>query len=134
MPIQMHLIRKILKCFSLTAAMFVFQACYGTNYYMDETNMAFRVVSEKTGEPIPGVKVETQLVDSTGDNALSNWALCCYTDSLGIAEVYTIVGEESSTTKFRFTDTNAVYSVKDTIVDDLAGTIEIVLSPARNAR
>lgn len=130
----MRLIRKILKGISLTAAMFVFQACYGTQYYFDETNLTFRVVSEETGEPLPDVKVETQLAENDttggGDNY---WSLCCYTDSMGVADVYAITSSDLTSTKFRFTDTNSHYAVKDTVVDEWSDTVEIVLSRVRHA-
>lgn len=130
----MKLIRKILKGISLTAAMFVFQACYGTQYYFDETNLTFRVVAEETGEPLPNIRIESQLFDDEiSDEEMGGWALCSYTNDEGIADVYALVNSETSDTKFRFTDTTAHYAVKDTVVNQWSDTVEIVLTRVHDA-
>ena len=58
----MKWLHNLLKGFSLTGALFVFQACYGTPCvppYQDGeyTPMSFSVVSHKTGEPLKGIKI-----------------------------------------------------------------------------
>lgn len=59
----MKWLHNLLKGISLTGALFVFQACYGTPMpplYEDsgEAPMSFSVVSHATGLPIQGVKVQ----------------------------------------------------------------------------
>ena len=64
----MRLLRKILGGISLTAAMFVFQACYGTEPYCEQWGeYIFHVVDDKDGTPIPDVSV-TQLHHINNDN------------------------------------------------------------------
>ena len=85
----MKLLRKILGGISLTAAMFVFQACYGTDYYCPSVEYNFRVVDLK-GTPIPDIKVSSQW-QSNSDYEY-NWIDNCSTDSAGIA----LSGEEDT--------------------------------------
>jgi hypothetical protein len=58
----MKWLHNLLKGFSLTGALFVFQACYGTPdapLYEEGgyAPMSFSVVSHATGEPLKGIKV-----------------------------------------------------------------------------
>ena len=53
----MNWIRKALKGISLTAALFVFQACYGTMQDYYEAKVTFHVVDDNTGEPLQGVDI-----------------------------------------------------------------------------
>lgn len=60
---DMKWLHHLLKGFSLTGALFVFQACYGTPYSPlydergEEAPMSFSVVSRSTGEPLKGIKI-----------------------------------------------------------------------------
>ena len=53
--------RNILKGASLTGALFVFQACYGSrNPYYEEGGLApmtFTITSHATGEPLEGIRI-----------------------------------------------------------------------------
>jgi hypothetical protein len=53
------LFQKIIGLFSLTALVFVFEACYGTPQdFGEDVEISGRVKSAVTGEAIQGVKVE----------------------------------------------------------------------------
>ena len=124
----MKYLRKILKGVSLTAALFVFQACYGTP--QDEVyfqNVAFRVVSSDDGQPIPNVDIMYQYQNGTGFNDV-DWFEFGKTDSQGLN-----IGSLEDCgvpTMFRFKDANSAYVVKDTVLTRLyeADTVDIVLS------
>ena len=109
----MKLLRKILGGISLTAAMFVFQACYGTDYYCPSVEYNFRVVDLK-GTPIPDIKVSSQW-QSNSDYEY-NWIDNCSTDSAGIAHFW-MEDCEGLDIKFRFSDDDSVYAVYDTIIN-----------------
>ncbi|MBO4600009.1 MAG: hypothetical protein J5641_04645 [Bacteroidales bacterium] len=122
----MKILRNLLKGVSLTAAMFVFQACYGTEPDWNYANMTFRVVSEKTGEPLPDIKVMMQPL-SHSDSYHYDWQLLGYTDSTGV--VSDMVADMGTEFCCRFSDNDSVYAVKDTIIQNLnVDTIDIVLS------
>lgn len=124
----MKYLRKILKGVSLTAAMFVFQACYGT--LQDEgywQNVAFRVVSSDDGQPIPNVDIMYQY-QRGGDYHDQDWLEFGKTDSLGFNSG--ILEDCGVPTMFRFKDANSTYDVKDTVLTRLydVDTVDIVLS------
>jgi hypothetical protein len=55
---QSILLRKILGGLSLTSALFMFQACYGTGPdYKPDILIEGRVTSARTGDPIKGIKI-----------------------------------------------------------------------------
>lgn len=79
----MKWLHNLLKGFSLTGALFVFQACYGTPesmsplYYENgEAPMTFSVISRSTGHPLSGIKIfskagnnqEQQEIGVTGED------------------------------------------------------------------
>jgi hypothetical protein len=124
----MKYLRKILKGVSLTAALFVFQACYGTP--QDEVyfqNVAFRVVSSDDGQPIPNVDIMYQYLNGTGFNDV-DWFEFGKTDSQGLN--IGSLEDRGFPTMFRFKDANSAYVVKDTVLTRLyeADTVDIVLS------
>ena len=125
----MRLLRKIFGGISLTAAMFVFQACYGTEPYYSYSRgqqVNFRVVDAVSGEPIPDIKVRYQ-PQSNSDSYVYDWSGLGYTDSNGLMSSRLM--EYEGNTKFRFVDEDSVYAVKDTIltyIDDY-DTIRIAL-------
>ena len=108
----MKLLRKILGGISLTAAMFVFQACYGTDYYCPSMEYNFRVVDAK-GTPIPNIKVSTQK-QSNGDYVY-DWYFQGVSDSAGLAHLW-VEDCNGLDVKFRFSDDDSVYAVYDTII------------------
>jgi len=128
----MKLLRKLFKGISLTAAMFVFQACYGTYEGWSESNMTFYVVSAEDGQPMPNVKIRSQL--HTGDTAY-DWHLLGYTNDEGIATVWVAPNYDGiSYTLFRFIADDPAYAVKDTAINGISNTVNIVLSKADNAQ
>ncbi len=128
----MKLIRNMLKGISFTAAMFVFQACYGTGEWNGDSNITFHVVSAEDGSPMANVKIRSQL--QVADTAY-DWHLLGYTNDEGIASVWTANDyERDHQTLFRFVADDPAYAVKDTILKGLHNTVEIALSKADNAQ
>lgn len=125
----MKWIRKALKGISLTAAMFVFQACYGTmdDYY--DHQVTFRVVDGQTGEPIQGVQVwmtDVRYSDST-DYETSR-TLQEYTDENGKASLWVC----SCLERFTFIDGDSMYTTFDTVFrPESTCTIDIRLKKAQ---
>ena len=120
----MKWLRKILKGVSLTAAMFVFQACYGTmeDYY--ESNVTFHIVDVDTGEPMSGVRVWVTNVTSEYRAIEGTRYLAEYTDENGMATVWTSAGVE----QFTFVDKDSLYTPVDTLINpDYVDTVDIVL-------
>jgi hypothetical protein len=130
----MNIIRKLLKGISLTAAMFVFQACYGTNEWNSDTDLTFRVVSAEDGSPLPHVKIRSQL--QCGDSA-QDWYLLGYTNDEGICSVWVANNYSGNTqTLFRFVADDPAYAVKDTLFNGYINrdTVNIALSKVDNAQ
>lgn len=117
-----------MKGISLTAAIFVFQACYGPmeDYY--STKVTFRVVSNDTGEPIQGVAIWAQSLNSSDSNANGNPRyIADYTDKNGMATIWA----EPCLKQYSFVDRDSIYIPTDTIVNPMkADTIDIVLKKA----
>lgn len=130
----MKIIRNLLKGISLTAAMFVFQACYGTDRdWYGENNMTFHVVSAEDGSPMPHVKIRSQL--QVGDTN-QEWYLLGYTNDEGIASVWVDYNYgDNFQTLFRFVADDPDYAVKDTLLNkDYHHDIKIVLSKVDHAQ
>ena len=130
----MKIIRNLLKGISLTAAMFVFQACYGTDSdWYGEKNMTFHVVSAEDGSPMPHVKIRSQL--QVGDTN-QEWYLLGYTNDEGIASVWVDHNfSDNAQTLFRFVADDPDYAVKDTLLNnDYHHDIKIVLSKVDHAQ
>lgn len=130
----MKIIRNLLKGISLTAAMFVFQACYGTDRdWYGENNMTFHVVSAEDGSPMPHVKIRSQL--QVGDTN-QEWYLLGYTNDEGIASVWVDHNfSDNAQTLFRFVADDPDYAVKDTLLNnDYHHDIKIVLSKVDHAQ
>ena len=120
----MNWIRKALKGISLTAAMFVFQACYGTmNDYYD-AKVTFHVVDED-GDPLEGVGIYAQELNPGDSSALNDYQdLVEYTDSNGLASWWTY----GSLQRLTFADKDSLYAPVEAIVrTDEADTINVVL-------
>ena len=128
----MKFIRNLLKGISLTAAMFVFQACYGSEEWYSDTNMNFHVVSAEDGSPMSHVKIRSQL--QVGDTA-QDWYLLGYTNDEGNASVWVSPNYSgNSQTLFRFVADDPAYAVKDTIINGYRNTVEIALSKVDHAQ
>ena len=128
----MKILRNLLKGVSLTAAMFVFQACYGSEEWYSETNMNFHVVSAEDGSPMSNVKIRSQV---QSNDTTYDWYLLGYTNDEGNASVWVSPDySDNSQTLFRFVADDPAYAVKDTIINGYRNTINIVLSKADNAQ
>lgn len=114
-------IRNILKGASLTTAMFIFQACYGTGPNMyDQYEVQFKVVSADTGEPLEGIMVN--YYDSQITNPMGQ------TNASGELSFFVSRFKEDETPyTFRIHDPNVVYSSKDTTFAALPSLVEIRL-------
>ena len=109
-----NLLRKIIGGLSLTSAMFVFQACYGTPQdFNPDLLIEGQVKSKATGLPIKGIKV------SVVDNLQYE-----ITDENGKFSLYT---EIIKNLKLQFADIdsiqNGLYSNKDTVLTDLSKNV-----------
>ena len=107
----MKWLHNLLKGISLTGALFVFQACYGTERdpggYLDNAPMSFSVVSHATGEPLEGITV------SQGNQELGT------TDASGKCRVELMYQKNHLGPYVHFDDQNGVYAAKDTLLADL---------------
>lgn len=122
----MKWLHNLLKGLSLTTALFIFQACYGTPEWLHDANLQFKVVAADTGEPLKDVYVSSRV--QAADNL--NWILCGRTNEAGEAHVFfeTVEGQDP---QFRFEMLDSDYMVKDTvIVDTKYRTVEIHLAKA----
>ena len=69
----MKWLRNILKGISLTGALFVFQACYGTpqsSMYGEagQAPMSFSLVSKDNGSPLEGIRISSSLSEQAYDS------------------------------------------------------------------
>lgn len=110
----MKWLHNLLKGISLTGALFVFQACYGTKQdprgYVEEAPMSFLVVSHATGEPLEGIAL------SQGNDFKIELGA---TDSSGKCRVDLLYRMHQVGPDIRFEDPNGVYASKDTLLVDL---------------
>ena len=119
----MKWIRKALKGISLTAAMFVFQACYGTEpYYPISTKITFHVVSDDTHEPLHGITVMAQRLNYSDSSEVGGCHVVDFTDENGLSTVWT-----NDFARYSFVDKDSVYVQYDTIMLPDADTVEIVM-------
>ncbi len=99
--------RKLLGGMSLTSAMFIFQACYGTPQDMEpDMQLEGKVVSRASGLPVTGIKVTLEgvnLVDTTNQNG----EFSIFTN---FANSYKLIFEDVDSTL------NGTYLSHDTIV------------------
>ena len=106
--------KKILGGLSLTSALFIFQACYGTPHDMVlDIFIEGHVKSEKTNKPVKGIKVSVE------DKLQYQ-----YTDESGKFSFYT---ETASSYKIKFedidSDQNGIFVEKDTLLTKIDKTI-----------
>lgn len=101
------ILRKVYGTLSLSSALFVFQACYGTppDMGMDVSIQGF-VKSKATNQPIPGIKV-----------SIENQPQYEVTDSEGKFKIFTL---RESVYKVKFEDVdssiNGAFLPKDTVL------------------
>ncbi|MBO4466984.1 MAG: hypothetical protein J5745_02615 [Bacteroidales bacterium] len=116
---HMKWLHNLLKGFSLTGALFVFQACYGT---MDAplyeeggiAPMSFSVVSHQTGEPLQGIKIYTKPWDR-----YSQLEEVGVTGEDGRCRVKLYYRRNLEGPVVSFQDPEAHFTVKDTTLADL---------------
>ena len=114
----MKWLHNILRGFSLTGALFVFQACYGMPeppLYEErgEAPMSFSVISRTTGEPVEGVMVKGSAM---GRNNLSPLGI---TGADGKCQVKIPYRRNLEGPFIEFEDASGSYAVKDTMLTDL---------------
>lgn len=114
-------LRTILKGLSLTTALFVFQACYGTPYGYDEYGVSFKVISAETGKPLEGVDIQSR----PANYADCDWNFCATTDETGYAGGF-IGLRDFESPEFLFTLEGSEYAVKDTIITDFKARMIVI--------
>lgn len=123
----MKFLRNILKGASLTTALFIFQACYGTYNWDPEIDATFKIVSAEDLKPIEGIAVMTLY----NWNGSTSWSLLGYSDDKGLAKVYCdYTNSEEEGNEFRFESEDGKYIIKDTLITDFSHEIEIRLKKA----
>ena len=99
--------RKLLGGMSLTSALFIFQACYGTPQDIEpDVNLEGKVVSRATGLPIPGIKVTLDRINLT-DTTNQNGEFSIFTR---FDNSYKLIFEDVDSTL------NGAYQSRDTII------------------
>ena len=123
----MKLFRNILKGSALTAALFVFQACYGTAFDEYDTCLfyKFKVIDIQDGNPIKDVAVSRRL-PVQGNEPEYEWSLCGLTDNEGI-EYANTYATSTNEWEFRFYAPDREYEIKDTIIKYTDDMPEIVI-------
>ena len=121
----MKWLRNILKGASLTTALFIFQACYGSPPDWASDNVTVKVVRASDGEPIGDISIKVREAGS----ATGEWALRAYTLDDGQATLY-ISHNSDLGTEFLFEDEKGVYEPKDTVVTRLDGVVRVALKQA----
>ncbi|MBO4433986.1 MAG: hypothetical protein J5769_00850 [Bacteroidales bacterium] len=123
----MKWLHNLLKGISLTGALFVFQACYGSPadrppvLYL--TPMDISVVSHSTGEPLEGIRV----LDCKSGLMYEELGV---TDAGGKCRVELPYYMELRSPTIRFEDPSGSYTVKDTLIADLrVSEIKVKLDP-----
>jgi hypothetical protein len=114
--------RNLLRGMSLTSALFVFQACYGTDQdFRTDVFIDGQVKSSATGDPVKGIKV------SVPDKMQYQ-----FTDAEGKFSFYTEIADSYSI-KFEDTDSilNGTYISKDTLLTGIYNGVflDILLEP-----
>ena len=114
----MKLFRNLLKGLSLTSALFVVQACYGTPQPSmfgegGEAPMSFSLVAEDTGEPLEGIVISANRVEGQNKYELG------ITDADGKCRTTIPYMRNLEGPFLKFEDPEGKYSVKDTVIADL---------------
>ena len=111
----MKWLHNLLKGLSLTTALFIFQACYGSPEWLHDCNLPFKVVAADTGEPLEGVRISSRV--QAADNL--DWIPCGVTNAEGEAQVF--FGQMAGALpQFRISAPGTEYLVKDTVLTDLS--------------
>ena len=114
----MKWLHNILKGISLTSALFVFQACYGTPqdplHEYGEALLDFNVKAADTGDALEGIRILARTTPQDQD-----WFEVASTDARGHASAFLPYINNEPGPFVRFEDTTGVYSLKDTSFTDL---------------
>ena len=122
----MKWLHNLLKGLSLTTALFIFQACYGTPEWLHHSVLPFKVVDARTGDPLQDVGISSRVEAAE----YLDWIPGGVTDEKGEALVY-FETADGAKPEFRIEATGTDYLVKDTVLIDLSyRTIEIQLAKA----
>lgn len=111
-------LHNLLKGASLTTALFIFQACYGTPYDYDfqTETLIFNVKDAETGEPITGVNLQMRFPQNGGNE----WREVGTTDADGkVCSHLTFRIESIPVPEYRFEHQTNAYQVKDTVITDI---------------
>ena len=114
----MKLFRNLLKGLSLTSALFVVQACYGTPQPSmfgegGEAPMSFSLVANDTGEPLEGISIIGNRVDGENQYQLG------VTGADGKCQTVSPYMRNIEGPNLKFEDPEGKYSAKDTTLTDL---------------
>mgnify|MGYP007102102366 CR=1 FL=1 len=119
--------RNLIKGLSLTGALFVFQACYGTpqSYFSEhgQAPMSFTLVSKNTGKPLEGIVIKSAAVSGSDNQELG------VTDTDGKCSVEIFYMKDVEGPFLSFEDPEGKYMAKDTLLTDLRER-DIVISLA----
>lgn len=111
----MKWLHNLLKGFSLTAALFIFQACYGSPEWLHDNNLRFKVIAADTGDPLEGVRISSRV--QAAENL--DWIPVGETGTNG--ETFVHFGTmDGAKPQFRFEAQENEYRVKDTVLMDLS--------------
>ena len=119
----MKWIRNLLKGASLTTALFIFQACYGTPWYFDEHGeapMTFSLVSSERGDPLEGIHILGRIYDQEQYHELGTTA----TD--GTCRVSIPYIKNMQGPYIRFEDPHNNFAPKDTTFADLRDRVIVI--------
>ena len=114
----MKLFRNLLKGLSLTSALFVVQACYGTPQPSmfgegGEAPMSFSLVANDTGEPLEGISIIGNRVDGENQYQLG------VTGADGKCQTVIPYMRNIEGPNLKFEDPEGKYSATDTTLTDL---------------
>ena len=126
----MKWLRNLFKGASLTTALFIFQACYGTPqdvlYEYGEAKISFTLLSGSTGEPLEGIHIKSRIArDYPFGEDIG------ITGKDGSCEVMLPYLRNEEGPYVRFEDPENNYRVKDTVLFDLRRR-NVVVSLAGN--
>lgn len=123
----MKFFRNLLKGASLTTALFVFQACYGTPAGLQGERVVFHVVSAEDSTPIKDVAVKAKKVNEDE----SAWHVEGRTLEDGTVVVFMDPYFNPLANQFRFESADGSYAVKDTILCEFSELVDIRLQKAK---
>lgn len=113
----MKFLHNILKGISLTGALFVFQACYGTpqpyKSERGEAPMSFTLLSKETGQPLQGIEITARSYQGAKEYGLG------YTNASGKCRVKLPYQMDAEGPYVSFRKLDSDYIIKDTLIADL---------------